>query len=80
MVDFVFGVSHPQHWHSLNLQANPHHYSLLGKFGSKAVAMTQERFGAGIYFNPFVEVNGMVCVDLLFFQETFDRRDLELTS
>ncbi|KAF9316169.1 Mitochondrial translocator assembly and maintenance protein 41 [Podila horticola] len=59
MVDFVFGVSHPQHWHSLNLQANPHHYSLLGKFGSKAVAMTQERFGAGIYFNPFVEVNGM---------------------
>lgn len=42
--------------------------------------MTQERFGAGIYFNPFVEVNGMVCVDLLFFQETFDRRDLELTS
>ncbi|KAF8952454.1 Mitochondrial translocator assembly and maintenance protein 41 [Haplosporangium bisporale] len=60
MVDFVFGVSHPQHWHSLNLQANPHHYSLVGKLGSKAVAMTQERFGAGVYFNPFVEVNGMV--------------------
>ncbi|KAF9147702.1 Mitochondrial translocator assembly and maintenance protein 41 [Linnemannia schmuckeri] len=59
MVDFIFGVSHPQHWHSLNLQANPHHYSLLGKLGSKAVAMTQERFGAGVYFNPFVEVNGM---------------------
>ncbi|KAG9064666.1 Mitochondrial translocator assembly and maintenance protein 41 [Linnemannia hyalina] len=60
MVDFIFGVSHPQHWHSLNLQANPHHYSMLGKFGSKAVAMTQERFGAGVYFNPFVEVNGMM--------------------
>lgn len=60
MVDFIFGVSHPQHWHSLNLQANPHHYSILGKFGSKAVAMTQERFGAGVYFNPFVEVNGML--------------------
>ncbi|KAF9099233.1 Mitochondrial translocator assembly and maintenance protein 41 [Mortierella sp. GBA35] len=59
MVDFIFGVSHPQHWHSLNLQANPHHYSILGKLGSKAVAMTQERFGAGVYFNPFVEVNGM---------------------
>ncbi|KAG0210322.1 Mitochondrial translocator assembly and maintenance protein 41 [Mortierella sp. NVP41] len=59
MVDFIFGVSHPQHWHSLNLQANPHHYSMLGKLGSKAVAMTQERFGAGVYFNPFVEVNGM---------------------
>ncbi|KAG0306792.1 Mitochondrial translocator assembly and maintenance protein 41 [Dissophora globulifera] len=59
MVDFIFAVSHPQHWHSLNLQANPHHYSLLGKLGSKAVAMTQDRFGAGVYFNPFVEVNGM---------------------
>ncbi|KAF9113124.1 Mitochondrial translocator assembly and maintenance protein 41 [Mortierella sp. AM989] len=59
MVDFIFAVSHPQHWHSLNLQANPHHYSFMGKLGSKAVAMTQERFGAGVYFNPFVEVNGM---------------------
>ncbi|KAF9934666.1 Mitochondrial translocator assembly and maintenance protein 41 [Linnemannia zychae] len=59
MVDFIFGVSHPQHWHALNLQANPHHYSFLGKFGSKAVTTTQERFGAGVYFNPYVEVNGM---------------------
>ncbi|KAF9200079.1 Mitochondrial translocator assembly and maintenance protein 41 [Haplosporangium sp. Z 27] len=59
MVDFIFAVSHPQHWHSLNLQANPHHYSFLGKLGSKAVAMTQERLGAGVYFNPYVEVNGM---------------------
>ncbi|KAI1306471.1 Mitochondrial translocator assembly and maintenance protein 41 [Mortierella claussenii] len=59
MVDFIFAVSHPQHWHSLNLQANPHHYSLLGKMGSKVIATTQERFGAGLYFNPFVEVNGM---------------------
>jgi translocator assembly and maintenance protein 41 len=66
MVDFIFGVSHPQHWHSLNIQANPHHYSMLGKLGSKAVAMTQERFGAGVYFNPFVEVNGMVNNSLLF--------------
>ncbi|KAG0288029.1 Mitochondrial translocator assembly and maintenance protein 41 [Linnemannia gamsii] len=40
-------------------KANPHHYSMLGKFGSKAIATTQERFGAGVYFNPFVEVNGM---------------------
>ncbi|KAF9426553.1 Mitochondrial translocator assembly and maintenance protein 41 [Entomortierella beljakovae] len=60
MVDFIFGVTHPQHWHALNLQANPHHYSLLGKLGSKAIAMTQETFGAGVYFNPFVEVNGMI--------------------
>ncbi|KAF9583685.1 Mitochondrial translocator assembly and maintenance protein 41 [Lunasporangiospora selenospora] len=59
MVDFIFAVSHPQHWHALNIQANPHHYSMLGKIGSKAVATMQESFGAGVYFNPFVEVNGM---------------------
>ncbi|KAK3822976.1 MAG: mitochondrial matrix Mmp37 [Benniella sp.] len=59
MVDFIFAVSHPQHWHSLNLQANPHHYSFLGRMGSKVVTTVQEGFGAGVYFNPYVEVNGM---------------------
>jgi translocator assembly and maintenance protein 41 len=60
MVDFIFAVSHPQHWHSLNLQANPHHYSFLGRLGSKVVSTVQDRYGAGVYFNPYVEVNGMV--------------------
>lgn len=59
MVDFIFAVSHPQHWHSLNIQANPHHYSFLGRLGSKAVTTVQDRYGAGVYFNPYVEVNGM---------------------
>ncbi|TQS38182.1 hypothetical protein Golomagni_01319 [Golovinomyces magnicellulatus] len=60
MIDFIFGVSHTQHWHSLNLAQNRDHYSMLGSFGSGAVSLVQDRWGAGIYFNPYVTVNGIM--------------------
>jgi len=59
MVDFIFGVSHPGHWHDLNMQQNPHHYSGIRALGSGAVTLLQEKVGAGVYFNPYVQVNGM---------------------
>ncbi|KAG0171011.1 Mitochondrial translocator assembly and maintenance protein 41 [Apophysomyces sp. BC1015] len=59
MMDFIFGVSHPGHWHALNMQQNPHHYSSIRLLGSGPVAMLQEKVGAGLYFNPYVEVDGM---------------------
>lgn len=58
MIDFIFGVSHSQHWHSLNLQEHRDHYSALGSLGSYAVSQVQDKWGAGVYFNPFVTVNG----------------------
>lgn len=58
MIDFIFGVSYTQHWHSLNLNQHRDHYSALGSLGSGAVSRVQERWGAGVYFNPFVTVNG----------------------
>lgn len=58
MIDFIFGVSHTQHWHSLNLQEHRDHYSALGSLGSYAVSEVQDKWGAGVYFNPFVTVNG----------------------
>ncbi|KKA30598.1 hypothetical protein TD95_000848 [Thielaviopsis punctulata] len=60
MVDFIFGVTHPQHWHSLNMKQHPEHYSGLAKFGSGLVTSVQEDWGAGVYFNPYVVVNGML--------------------
>jgi translocator assembly and maintenance protein 41 len=57
MIDFIFGVSHTQHWHSLNLHQHRDHYSALGSLGSAAVSRVQD-WGAGVYFNPFVTVNG----------------------
>ncbi|KAK7543084.1 mitochondrial matrix Mmp37-domain-containing protein [Phyllosticta citricarpa] len=58
VIDFIFGVTYTQHWHSLNLTQHPDHYSFLGKAGSWAVSQVQDRFGAGVYFNPYITVNG----------------------
>ncbi|OAX81651.1 hypothetical protein ACJ72_04006 [Emergomyces africanus] len=58
MIDFIFGVSYSQHWHALNLNQYRDHYSGLGSLGSYVVSQVQEKWGAGIYFNPYVTVNG----------------------
>ncbi|KAK3938210.1 mitochondrial matrix Mmp37-domain-containing protein [Diplogelasinospora grovesii] len=60
MIDFIFGVSHTQHWHSLNMKQHRDHYSLLASLGSGAVSYVQDRWGAGVYFNPYVVVNGIL--------------------
>ncbi|KAI4216230.1 MAG: hypothetical protein LQ351_001240 [Letrouitia transgressa] len=58
MIDFIFGVTFTQHWHSLNLQNHRDHYSAVGSLGSSLVSRIQDSWGAGVYFNPFVTVNG----------------------
>lgn len=58
MIDFIFGVSYSQHWHALNLGQHRDHYSGLGSLGSYVVSQVQDRFGAGVYFNTHITVNG----------------------
>ncbi|KAL1621286.1 Mitochondrial translocator assembly and maintenance protein 41 [Neofusicoccum ribis] len=58
VIDFIFGVTYTQHWHSLNLAQHRDHYSFLGSMGSWAVSQVQDRFGAGVYFAPYITVNG----------------------
>lgn len=58
MIDFIFGVSYTQHWHSLNLQEHRDHYSSIGSLGSSFVSRVQDQWGAGVYFNPYITVNG----------------------
>lgn len=58
MIDFIFGVSYTQHWHSLNLQQHRNHYSAVGSLGSSFVSRIQDNWGAGLYFNPYITVNG----------------------
>ena len=58
MIDFIFGVSYTQHWHSLNLQQHRDHYSAVGSLGSSFVSRIQDKWGAGVYFNPYITVNG----------------------
>lgn len=67
LLDFVFAVSHPSHWHAVNMQQHPSHYSLTMRLlGSDAVAWMQEKgLGAGVWFNVGVEVAGKVSLLLL---------------
>ncbi|KAJ8103069.1 mitochondrial matrix Mmp37-domain-containing protein [Lipomyces tetrasporus] len=58
-VDLIFGVTYSQHWHSLNISQYPDHYSSIRRLGSRAVSYVQDNIGAGVYFNPYVEINGM---------------------
>ena len=58
-IDFIFGVSYTQHWHSLNLSQHRDHYSFLGSLGSGVVKRVQDGWGAGAYFNPYVTLNGL---------------------
>ncbi|KAL2134688.1 hypothetical protein VTI74DRAFT_11092 [Chaetomium olivicolor] len=60
MIDFIFGVSHTQHWHSLNMKQHRDHYSALASLGSGAVSYVQDKMGAGVYFNPYVVINGIL--------------------
>ncbi|KAK0620194.1 mitochondrial matrix Mmp37-domain-containing protein [Immersiella caudata] len=60
MIDFIFGVSHTQHWHSLNMKQHRDHYSALASLGSGAVSYVQDKWGAGVYFNPYIVVNGIL--------------------
>ncbi|ODQ63215.1 mitochondrial matrix Mmp37 [Nadsonia fulvescens var. elongata DSM 6958] len=59
-IDLIFGVNHAQHWHDLNIKQFPDHYSFLSSFGSGVVTAVQNKMGAGVYFNPFVEINGVI--------------------
>ncbi|KNE71740.1 hypothetical protein AMAG_16045 [Allomyces macrogynus ATCC 38327] len=62
MVDLILGVTHPTHWHSINLHQNRHHYSFLGSLGSSTVAALQDAAwaGAGVSYNPYVEIDGVM--------------------
>ncbi|KAJ1986243.1 Mitochondrial translocator assembly and maintenance protein 41, partial [Coemansia thaxteri] len=60
MIDLIFAVSHADHWHALNISQNREHYSFMGSLGSSAVTFVQDRLGAGVYYNPFIEVDGVM--------------------
>ncbi|CED83188.1 Uncharacterized conserved protein [Phaffia rhodozyma] len=60
MLDFVFATTHPDHFHSINMQQNPSHYpAYMRLLGSNAVTWLQEKGGAGVWYNAYVEVEGV---------------------
>lgn len=56
MIDFIMAVTHPQHWHSLNMAQHPKHYSLLSRLlGGIGIGLVQQR-GAKIWYNPYIKL------------------------
>ncbi|KII86798.1 hypothetical protein PLICRDRAFT_43460 [Plicaturopsis crispa FD-325 SS-3] len=59
MLDFMFAVTHPAHWHSINMQQHPSHYPLHARaLGSGFVSGVQE-IAPGVWFNTLVQMNGV---------------------
>ncbi|KAF8272021.1 Mmp37-domain-containing protein [Lactarius quietus] len=58
MLDFMFAVTHPAHFHSINMAQHPSHYAMYARtFGSSFVTRVEE-VGPGVWFNAFVKVKG----------------------
>ncbi|KAI0755010.1 Mmp37-domain-containing protein [Daedaleopsis nitida] len=59
MLDFLFAVTHPHHWHSINMNQFPGHYPLgVRMLGSSFVARVEE-ISPGVWFNSMVTMNGV---------------------
>lgn len=60
MLDFMFAVTHPDHFHSINMHQHPSHYAMHARmFGSDFVTRVQA-VKPGVWFNAFVKTKGVV--------------------
>ncbi|KAJ7250858.1 Mmp37-domain-containing protein [Mycena haematopus] len=59
MLDFMFAVTHPAHFHSINMQQHPSHYTMHARvLGSDYVTKVQE-IGPGVWFNAYIPMAGV---------------------
>ncbi|KAG9315496.1 Mmp37-domain-containing protein [Chiua virens] len=76
MLDFVFAVTHPDHWHSINMHQYPGHYPLYARALGSSFVSNVQAFGPGLWFNTYVPMHGTtikygvttvdtLCADLL---------------
>jgi translocator assembly and maintenance protein 41 len=57
MIDLVIAVTHPEHWHGINMSQNKRHYSLMSRLvGSIGVGWIQKA-GAGLWYNPYIKID-----------------------
>lgn len=62
MLDFIFAVSHADHWHSINMNQNPSHYPLAARLAGSGLVSRLQNTSAGLWFNPYAKVNGVVSI------------------
>lgn len=64
MLDFMFAVTHPAHFHSINMHQHPNHYPLHARLLGSSYVSKMEELGPGIWFNAYVPMNGVVCIHI----------------
>jgi translocator assembly and maintenance protein 41 len=58
MIDVILAVDDPHVWHEHNLQRHSNHYSSMARLGGpRFISWVQTKFGARLYFHPFVNMN-----------------------
>ena len=56
MIDLILSTSNVEDWHRKNLAINANHYSFLPRVLGPGFTLTIQKFGAGVYFNPMVQI------------------------
>lgn len=60
MLDFMFAVTHPAHFHSINMHQHPSHYTLHARMLGSSYVTRVEEIAPGVWFNAFVPMEGVV--------------------
>jgi translocator assembly and maintenance protein 41 len=57
MLDFMFAVTHPAHFHSINMQQHASHYPLHARMLGSSYVSRIEEIGPGVWFNAYIPMN-----------------------
>ena len=65
MLDFMFAVTHPAHFHSINMQQHPNHYPFHARMLGSSYVSRVEEVGPGVWFNAYIPMKDAVSSMLL---------------
>jgi len=59
MLDFMFAVTHPAHFHSINMAQHPSHYTFDARMLGSDYVSALQAINPGVWFNTLVPMNGV---------------------
>lgn len=71
MLDFMFAVTHPAHFHSINMAQHPSHYTFDARMLGSDYVSALQAINPGVWFNTLVPMNGVVSRMILFWDALF---------
>jgi mitochondrial translocator assembly and maintenance protein 41 len=60
LLDFIFAATHSGHFHSINMNQYPSHYSLHARTLGSSYVSRLEELGPGVWYNAYIPMNGVV--------------------